>query len=105
MGKTLKRKKRRKRTVGMTRTEAAYVRDMKRRSVFDMLETGQARILTPDEYPEPIKRFLARHRNVLHLRLPGRIMRELEARSRRTGVPVQRVARKWIAEGMRRDTA
>ncbi|HEY3245839.1 MAG TPA: hypothetical protein VGM03_21060 [Phycisphaerae bacterium] len=58
----------------MSRAEAAYVRDMKRRSAFDMLETGEARILTPDEYPEPIKRFLARRCNILHLRLPGRVI-------------------------------
>ena len=85
-----------------TKGELAYIRDMKKRSVFDMLETGEARILKPEEYPEPIKRFLARRRNMLRLRLPTRLLQRLEAQSRKAGVPVETVARRWIEESARR---
>lgn len=51
----MKRVMTRRRPPKATKAELAYIRDMEKRSVFDMLETGEARILKPDEYPEPIK--------------------------------------------------
>jgi hypothetical protein len=72
-----------------TKAELAYIRDMEKRSVFDMLETGEARILTPEEYPEPIKRLRAKQRHMLYLALRPSVFRKLEARSRRDGVPVE----------------
>lgn len=86
-----------------TKAEEAYIRDLKRRSAFDLLRTGEARILTPEEYPEPIKRLRARRRRMLHLTIRPSVMRRLELRSRRTGVPIEEIAAQWIEERSRRE--
>ncbi len=86
-----------------TKAEEAYIRDMQRRSVFDMLETGAARILSPEEYPEPIKRLRARRRRMLRLTLRPAVLRRLESRSRQTGMPVEQIAAQWIEERSRRE--
>ena len=86
-----------------TPAELAYIRDMERVSALDLLDQGRAQLLTPQEYPEPIKRFLARERRMLHVRVSPAIKRRLEAHSRRRGVAVDKLARRWIEEGMKRD--
>lgn len=86
-----------------TKAELAYIRDMKKRSVFDMLETGEARILRPEEYPDPIKRLRARRRNMIQLTLRPAVKRRLEERSRRTGVSIEKIAAQWIEERSKRE--
>jgi len=86
-----------------TRNETDYVRRMRRRSAFELLEQGQARILSPAEYPEPLKRLLRRERTMIHLKIGAAVKRKLEARSRRTGAPVEELVRRWIMQGLRRD--
>jgi hypothetical protein len=86
-----------------TPAELACIRDIERVSAFDLVDQGKAKILTPDEYPEPIKRFMARRRTILNIRLSPALKRKLQARSRRTGVPEDELARKWIEEGVKRD--
>lgn len=98
----MKAKRRFRRPPKATKGELAYIRDMEKRSVFDMLETGEAQIVKPEDYPEPIKRFLARRRNMLRLKLPTRLLQRLEAQGRKAGVPVETVARRWIEESARR---
>ena len=86
-----------------TRAEQAYIGELKRVSAFEMRDQGRARLLAPDEYPDPLKRFLARERTIVHVRLPAAIKRRLDARSRSTGVPAQELARRWIEQGIERD--
>jgi len=49
------------------KAEDAYVRDMARVSAFDKLDAGEAAVLTPDDYPEPIRRFLQRERSIVRI--------------------------------------
>ncbi len=91
-----------KRLKRSTRAETAFVRDMERRSAFDLVAEGRAEILTPQQYPEPIRRFLRRERSMVHVKLSRELKRKLEARSRETGVPVDELARSWIEQGLRR---
>ena len=85
-----------------TKAELAYIRDMERTSVFDLLDQGKAKILSPEEYPEPLKRFLAHEEKTLHLELGKSLKQRLKTRSRETGVPVERLARRWIQQGLKR---
>ncbi|MFH0983075.1 MAG: hypothetical protein V2A79_16270 [Planctomycetota bacterium] len=86
-----------------TRGEHAYIRGLERTSAFELVDRGRARILTPEEYPEPLKRFLARERTLLHVKLSAVTKRKLEARSRQSGVPMDELARAWIEQGLTRD--
>ena len=86
-----------------TKAELAYVRDMRRVSAFDLVDQGKAKILTPDDYPEPIKRFLARERRMVHIQLPISLKMKLEKTSRRRGVPVEKLARIWIEQRLSRN--
>ncbi len=87
----------------MTKGEHAYVRDLERTSAFELVDRGGGKILSPDEYPEPLKRFLARERTMVHVKLSAATKRKLEARSRQTGVSVDELARRWIQQGIERD--
>jgi hypothetical protein len=46
-----------------TKAEKAYIRDLKRVSTFAKLDRGEAQILSPKNYPAPVKRFLAREQD------------------------------------------
>lgn len=87
----------------VTKAERDYIKDLKKRSGLDLVATGRARILAPAEYPEPLRRFLARERTTMRVRLPAALKRKLEARSRQTGVPAEELARRWIAQGLARE--
>jgi hypothetical protein len=86
-----------------TSSEKAHLRAVENASGLDLVERGRARCLLPAEYPEPLKRFLARERLMVHVRLSPRVKRRLEARSQQTGVPIDELARRWIEQAMRRD--
>jgi hypothetical protein len=93
----------RKRRPRETASERAYVRSLETCSTLDLLDQGRAKLLTPAQYPAPLKRFLARERTMVHIKLPAQTKRRLEARSRRTGIPVEELALRWIEQGMARD--
>jgi hypothetical protein len=40
---------------------------------------------------------------MLHLDLGKGLKRRLEAQSRKSGIPVEHLARRWIEEGLKRD--
>lgn len=86
-----------------TQDEIAYIRQVERESAFDLIEQGRARILAREDYPEPLRRFLERERTIVHVKLSTATKRKLEARSRRTGLPVEELAKQWIEQGVRRD--
>ena len=86
-----------------TKGERAYVRELEHTSAFELVDQGRGRILLPDEYPEPLKRFLNRERTMVHVKLSSGTKRKLEARSRQSGVPVDELARSWIEQGIERD--
>jgi hypothetical protein len=86
-----------------TNWERDYIRQMERVSAFEMVDRGQAKILSFQEYPEPLKRFIRRERVMVHVRLPVLVKRKLEERSRETGIPMDELARRWIVQGIQRD--
>ena len=86
-----------------TRAEAAYVRDMAKTSAMQKIDSGQARILTASELPEPLKRFAARESSQVHIRLPAAARRRLALLSQAKGVPPEVLARKWVEQGLERE--
>gem|GEM_PF-5746638 len=86
----------------VTRAEEAYVRDMARRSAFEKVDRGEARILPPAEIPEPLKRLAARQRSEFHIRLPTAARRQLLSLSRSEGVSPEELARRWVEQGLKR---
>ncbi len=45
-----------------TKAELECIKDIERHPPLELLAAGRARILSPAEYPEPVRRFLARER-------------------------------------------
>lgn len=88
-----------------TNSELAYIRDLERESAFDRLDQGRAKIVTYKDFPEPMKRFLLREKTMVHVKLPATIKKALEARSRSTGTPIEELARRWIAQGLKREAS
>ncbi|MFH1111404.1 MAG: hypothetical protein V1790_19730 [Planctomycetota bacterium] len=86
-----------------TEDEFAYIRQVERESAFDLIDQGRARILAREDYPEPLRRFLEHERTIVHVKLSATTKRKLEARSRRTGLAVEELAKQWIEQGVRRD--
>ncbi len=86
-----------------TKGERAYVREIQRVSAFDLVEQGRGQVLSPEEYPEPLTRFLRREQTMVHVKLSSATKRKLQACSRQTGVPIDRLARLWIEQGIERD--
>jgi hypothetical protein len=85
--------------------EEAYIRDMDRCSSLQKVEQGEAEILRPSEYPEPLRRFLSRHRSMLHLRLSAATRKKLEQMSRATGLAVDELALRWVEQGIAREAS
>ncbi len=86
-----------------TPVEDAYVRDLERRGPLEQVERGQASIIAAADYPPPIKRFLSRQRGVLRVQLSASQKKKLEHLSRATGVSVDRLARRWVEQGLARE--
>ena len=86
-----------------TRAEEAYIRDMARTSAFEKLDRGQARVVRADELPGPLKRFQARERSTMHIRLPSAARRRLRLLSEAKGVPAEELARQWVEQGLERE--
>jgi len=86
-----------------TKAEDAYVRDIARGSTFEKADRGEARSLSIEEYPEPVKRFLARERTMVRIRLSAASKRKLDAVSRARGKPMEQLARKWVEERLTRE--
>src|SRR4051794_7693324 len=85
-------------------TESA-IRDLKRHGTFAKLDRGEAQLLTPDEYPEPVKRFLAREQNTMRIKLSSSTKRKLDALSRARGTPTDQLARRWVEERLTREAS
>lgn len=88
-----------------TSAEQAYIRDLERNGPLERVERGQSKILSPTDYPEPIKRFLARHRSVLQVRLSAPAKKKLERLSRATGIDIDKLARRWVEQGIAREAS
>jgi hypothetical protein len=86
-----------------TRAEAAYVRDMARMSALKKVDRGRARVLAAEELPEPLKRFAARERSDVHIRLPAAARRRLQSLSQAKGVPMEKLARQWVEQRLARE--
>jgi hypothetical protein len=87
-----------------TTSERAFVRDLQRRSVFELVDAGRAKVLAKDEYPEPVQRFLWRERRTVHVRLSLAAKRRLEALGRARGLSAEELARCWVEQALSRDT-
>ncbi|MDO8632313.1 MAG: hypothetical protein Q7R41_17660 [Phycisphaerales bacterium] len=72
-----------------------------KRSALSMVDAGEAEVLTPAEYPEPLRRFLARERMMVHVKLSAAARRKLEDRSRRAGLPPDELAKRWLEQRLR----
>jgi len=86
-----------------TKAEDAYIRDLERTGTFEKADLGEAQLLSPNEYPEPVKRFLARERRMVHIRLSAASKRKLDAVSRAKRTPTEQLARKWVEERLTRE--
>lgn len=86
-----------------TKGERAYIHDLERTSAFDLVDSGRGQVVTPHEYPEPLKRFINRERTMIHVKLSPVVKCKLEARSQETGIPIDVLARQWIEKGIARD--
>jgi len=85
-----------------TRTEAAYVKDLRKRSALTMVDEDKAELLLPEDYPEPLRRLLTRERNMVHIKLSAPIKRKLEARSRKLGLAPDELAKRWVEQHLKR---
>ena len=85
-----------------TAAEQAYVRDLERCGPLEKVERGQAKLLAAPEYPEPLRRFLARERRVLRVPLSPSAKKRLEQLSRATGTSIDQLARRWVEQGLAR---
>ena len=85
------------------KAEEAYIRDLKSSGTFEKLDRGEAQLLAPEEYPEPVKQFLAREQNALRIKLSSASKRKLDALSRAKKTPMDQLARKWVEERLTRE--
>lgn len=84
-----------------SRSELLYIRAMEKRSALSMVDAGEAEVLPLAEYPEPLRRFLARERMMVHVKLSAAARRKLEVRSRRAGLPPDELAKRWLEQRLR----
>jgi hypothetical protein len=61
-----------------TAAEQAYIENLERRTPLEKVERGESRIIPTSEYPEPLKRFLARERSILRVQLSPSAKKKLE---------------------------
>jgi hypothetical protein len=69
----------------------------------EKVERGEAKILSVVDYPEPLKRFLARERSTLRVRLSAPAKKRLEQLSRAKGIDIDELARRWVEQGIARE--
>jgi len=81
--------------------EDAFVKDLEKNPTLRKVERGSTRMLSEQEYPEPIRRFLARERRTIRLKLTANAKKRLEQMSLATGVPAEELARRWVERGLR----
>jgi hypothetical protein len=87
----------------MTKAEARYVADMERDPALARLERGVGKVLQSSDYPEPLKRLIARERSMVRIKLSAAARRKLEAVSRARGIPTEKLAQKWFEQGLAKD--
>ena len=88
---------------GMTKAEAEYVADLTRDPPLARVGRGASQVLRQREYPEPIKRFLSRERLTVHVKLPAKARRKLDAVSRAKGLTPAQLARQWLERNLERE--
>ena len=86
-----------------TAAEDAYVRDLERRGPLEKVGRGEARLLAPLEYPEPIKRFLARERRTVRVTLSPSAKKRLERLSHAKGIGIDELTRRWVEQAIARE--
>ena len=86
-----------------TPAEEAYVRDLERIGPLEKVERGEARLLSEDEYPEPIRRFLSRERRTVRVTLSSAAKKRLDQFSRNKGVRPDKLARLWVEQALARE--
>ena len=101
--RTKRRPKRPSKPPKATRWELEYIKDMERVSSFDLLDRGEAEIVEPKDYPEPLKRLMNRPLEYIRLQMPPAAQRKLFRRAEAAGVTVNDLIRRWIREGLKRD--
>jgi hypothetical protein len=73
-----------------TKAELAIIRDIEKASAFEKLDRGEAEIVQPRDYPDPLKRFRAREKAILYIKLSPRLRKKLEKLSTRQGLTPRR---------------
>jgi hypothetical protein len=86
-----------------TKAEDCYVEDMERDPALARLERGVGKLLHPSEYPEPLKRLIARERSMVRIKLSAASRRKLEALSKAKGVASEKLAQRWFEQGLARE--
>lgn len=86
-----------------TPAEEAYVRDLERIGPLEKVERGEARLLSEDEYPEPIRRFLSRERRTVRVTLSSAAKKRLDQFSRNKGVRPDKLARLRVEQALARE--
>jgi len=81
--------------------EDAYVRALRKKSAFQLLDDGEAAVLDFDQYPEPLRRFLRRERGMVHVKLSAAAKRKLAAQGRKLGISGDQLAQRWIGQRLR----
>lgn len=94
--------KRKRKIKSASRSELLYIRAMEKRSALSMVDAGEAEVLAPAEYPEPLRRLLTRERMTVHVKLSPAAKRKLEDRSRRAGLPLDELAKRWLEQRLRK---
>jgi hypothetical protein len=94
----------RTKTKKRTAAEAKYVRSMRKRSAFDLVDKGEAEIIDVADYPEPLRRFLRRERRMVHVELSPSDKRQLEQTGRELGISPDQLVKRWIEDQLKRDT-
>jgi len=88
-----------------TAAENAYVRDLERDGPLDRVTRGRSVIIRAADYPEPIRRFLARERSILRVPLSSTLRRKLERISRESGIAIDDLALRWIERSLAREAS
>jgi predicted DNA-binding protein len=86
-----------------TAAELRYIEDMKRTNAFEKLDHGEAKILSMDEYPAPLRRLIERERRMVRLTLSPALKRRLDALSAAEGVSEAELVKRWVEERLERE--
>jgi len=86
-----------------SKAELACVEQRAAESAFERLDRGDAEILSPSDYPEPLRQFIEKHRGRLTIELSAQARRRLDAASKRQGIRPEDLVRRWIRDQLTRE--